>query len=35
MNLIKNSRYTDKREEIIFSLMIAFLPLATLAGMVH
>lgn len=35
MNPFKNSRYTDKRDEIIMSIMIAFVPLVSLVAMVH
>ncbi len=35
MNSIKSNRYTDKRDEILIALAVAFIPLASLVGMVH
>ena len=35
MNSIKSNRYTDKRDEILIALVVAFIPMVSLAGMVY
>ncbi len=35
MNSIKSSRYTDKRDEILIAILVAFLPLFSVVSMVH
>lgn len=35
MKPFKSSRYMDKRDEILITLVAAFVPMASLAGMVY
>lgn len=35
MNSIKSNRFTDKRDEVLIALVVAFIPMVSLTGMVY
>ena len=35
MKLLNIARYTDKRDEIIIGLIVAFIPMVSLGAMIH
>ncbi len=35
MNISNSTRYTDKRDEIIIGLIVAFIPMVSLGAMIH
>lgn len=35
MNFFNSSRYTDKRDEILIGLIVAFIPMVSLGAMIY